>query len=68
MWARNGNSWGLLTFLEKEHFKELESQSLSANKMNREIKNLECSINYDNRGDGQSSRGKRKGRGSNVVS
>jgi hypothetical protein len=66
-----GQKWefmGLLTFLEKEHFKELESQSLYANKMNREVKNLECSINYDNRGDGQSSRGKRKGRGSNVVS
>jgi hypothetical protein len=66
-----GQKWefmALLTFLEKEHFKELESQSLSANKMNREVKNLECSINYDNRGDGQSSRDKRKGRGSNVVS
>jgi hypothetical protein len=66
-----GQKWefmGLLTFLEKERFKELEAQSLSANRMNREVKNLECSINYDNRGDGQSSRGKRKGRGSNVVS
>jgi hypothetical protein len=66
-----GQKWefmGLLTFLEKEHFKELEAQSLSANRKNREVKNLECSINYDNRGDGQSSRGKRKGRGSKVVS
>jgi hypothetical protein len=66
-----GQKWefmGLLTFLEKEHFKELEAQSLSANRKNREVKNLECSINYDNRGDGQSSHGKRKGRGSKVVS
>ena len=52
----------VLTFLEKERFKELEAQSLSASKRNREVKNLKCSINYDNRGEGQSSHGKRKGR------
>ena len=58
----------LLNFLEKERFKELEAQSLFTTKRNREVKNLECSINYDNRGEGQSSCGKHKGRGSNVVS
>ena len=37
--------YGLLTFLEKESLKEI--QSLSASKRNREVKNLESSINYD---------------------
>jgi hypothetical protein len=63
-----GQKWqfmALLTFLEKERLKEI--QSLSASKRNREVKNLESSINYDFRGEGQSSRGKRKGRGSDVV-
>jgi hypothetical protein len=63
-----GQKWqfmALLTFLEKERLKEI--QSLSASKINREVKNLESSINYDFRGEGQSSRGKRKGRGSDVV-
>jgi hypothetical protein len=48
-----GQKWqfmALLTFHEIERFKELEDQSLSASKRNREVKNLECSINYDNRG------------------
>jgi hypothetical protein len=65
-----GHKWqfmALLTFIEKERMKELEAQSPSVSKKNREIKNLENSINYDNRGEGQSSRGKRKGRGSKVV-
>jgi hypothetical protein len=57
----------LLTFLEKERLKELEAQSLSISKRNREIKNLESSINYDNQGEGQSSRGKHKGRGNKEV-
>jgi hypothetical protein len=66
-----GQKWqfmALLTFHEIERFKELENQSLSASKRNKEVKNLECSMNYDNRGEGQSSHGKRKGSGSNVVS
>jgi hypothetical protein len=58
----------LLTFLEKEWFKVLEAQSLSASKRNRDVKKLEGSINYDNQGEEQSSHSKRKGRGSNVVS
>jgi hypothetical protein len=65
-----GHKWqfmALLFFIEKERLKELEAQSPSVSKRNREIKNLESSINYDNRGEGQSSRGKRKGRGSKVV-
>jgi hypothetical protein len=65
-----GHKWqfmALLTFIEKERMKELEAQSPPVRKRNREIKNLESSINYDNRGEGQSSRGKRKGRGSKVV-
>jgi hypothetical protein len=65
-----GHKWqfmALLIFIERERLKELEAQSPSVSKRNREIKNLESSINYDNRGDGQSSRGKRKGRGSKVV-
>ena len=65
-----GHKWqfmALLTFIEKERLKELEAQSPSISKRNREIKNLESSINYDNRGEGQSSHGKRKGRGSKVV-
>jgi hypothetical protein len=41
----------LLTFLEKESLKELEAQSPFV-KGNREIKNLESSINYENRGEG----------------
>jgi hypothetical protein len=57
----------LLTFIEKERLKELEAQSPSVSKRNREIKNLESAINYDNRGEWQSSRGKRKGRGNKVV-
>ena len=64
-----GHKWqymALLTFIEKERLKELETQSPSTSKRNREIKNLESSINYDNR-EGQSSRGKRKGKGSKVV-
>jgi hypothetical protein len=63
-----GQKWqfmALLTFLEKERLKEI--QFLSASKRNREVKNLKSSINYDFRGEGQSSRGKRKGRGSDVV-
>ena len=59
-----GQKWqfmALLTFLEIEQFKELEDQTLSTSKRNKEVKNLECSINYDNRGERQSSRGKRKG-------
>jgi hypothetical protein len=46
-----GHKWqlmALLTFIEKERLKELEVQSLSVSKRNREIKNLESSINYDN--------------------
>ena len=65
-----GHKWqfmALLTFIEKERLKEVEAQSLSVSKRNREIKNLESSINYDNRGEGQSSCGKRKGRGGKVV-
>jgi hypothetical protein len=65
-----GHKWqfmALLTFIEKERMKELEAHSPPVSKRNREIKNLESSINYDNRGEGQSSRGKRKGRGSKVV-
>jgi hypothetical protein len=65
-----GHKWqfmALLIFIERERLKELEAQSLSVSKRNREIKNLESSINYDNRGDGKSSRGKRKGRGSKAV-
>jgi hypothetical protein len=65
-----GQKWqfmALLTFIEKERLKELEAQSLSVSKRNREIKNLESSINYDNRGERQSSHGKHKGRGSKVV-
>jgi hypothetical protein len=65
-----GHKWqfkALLTFIEKERLKELEAQSSSVSKRNREIKNLKSSINYDNQGEGQSSRGKRKGRGSKVV-
>jgi hypothetical protein len=54
-----------LTFLEKERLKE--AQSLSASKKIREVKNLESSINYDIQGEGQSSHGKCKGRGSDVV-
>jgi hypothetical protein len=38
-----------------------------SSKRNREVKNLESSINYDIRGEGQSSRGKCEGRGNNVV-
>jgi hypothetical protein len=65
-----GQKWqfmALLTFIEKERLKELEAQSPSASKRNREIKNLESSINYDNRGEWQSSHGKHKGRGNKVV-
>ena len=65
-----GHKWqfmALLTLIEKERLKELEAQSPSISKRNREIKNLESSINYDIRGEGQSSSGKRKGRGSKVV-
>jgi hypothetical protein len=65
-----GQKWqfmALLTFIEKERLKELEAQSPSISKRNREIKNLESSISYDNRGEGQSSRGKREGRGSKMV-
>lgn len=47
----------MLNFLEKEHNKEeMEAPSHSGTKRNREVKNLECSINYDSR-DGQTSRG-----------
>jgi hypothetical protein len=65
-----GHKWqfmALLTFIEKERLKELETQSPSVSKRNREIKNLKSSINYDNREEGQSSHGKRKGRGTKVV-
>jgi hypothetical protein len=65
-----GHKWqfmALLTFIEKERLKELEDQSPSVSKRNREIKNLESSINYDNRGEGHSSHGKCKGKGSKVV-
>jgi hypothetical protein len=65
-----GQKWqfmALLTFIEKGRLKELEAQSPSISKRNREIKNLESSISYDNRGEGQSSRGKREGRGSKMV-
>jgi hypothetical protein len=65
-----GHKWqfmALLTFLEKERLKKLEAQSPSVSKKNRVVKNLESSINYDNRGEGQSCRGKHKGRGSKVV-
>jgi hypothetical protein len=65
-----GQKWqfmALLTFIEKDRLKELEAQSPSISKKNREIKNLESSISYDNRGEGQSSRGKREGRGSKMV-
>jgi hypothetical protein len=55
-----GNKWqlmALLNFLEKECNKEeMEAPSHSGTKGNREVKNLECSINYDSR-DGQTSRG-----------
>ena len=50
-----GHKWqfmALLIFIEKERLKELEAQSPSVSKRNREIKNLESSINYDNRGEG----------------
>jgi hypothetical protein len=63
-----GQKWqfmALLTFLEKDRLKEV--QSLSASKKKREVKNLESSINYDIRGEGQSSRGKHKGRGTDVI-
>jgi hypothetical protein len=63
-----GQKWqlmALLTFHEKERMKEIQSSSTS--KRNKEVKNLESSINYDFRGEGQSSRGKRKGRGIDVV-
>ena len=64
-----GHKWqfmALLIFIEKERLKELETKSPSVRKKNREIKNLESSINYDNRGEGQSSCDKRKGRGCKV--
>jgi hypothetical protein len=65
-----GYKWqfkALLTFIEKERLKELKAQSPLVSKRNREIKNLKSSINYDNQGEGQSSHGKRKGRGNKVV-
>jgi hypothetical protein len=51
-----GQKWqfmALLTFLEKERLKEI--QSLYASKRNKEVKNLESSINYDFQGEEQSS-------------
>lgn len=48
----------LLTAIEKEHRWE-ELDSLSSSKGYRELKNLECSINYDAKG-ASSSRGKGK--------
>jgi hypothetical protein len=47
-----GHKWqfmALLIFIEMERLKELEAQSPSVSKRNREIKNLKSSINYDNR-------------------
>jgi hypothetical protein len=57
----------LLIFLENERKKEMEAQSQSDKKGNREVKNLEWFMNDDSRG-GQTSHGTQKGRGSNVVS
>jgi len=58
----------LLTFLEEERRnEEVGVLSSGGTKGKREVKNLECSINYDARGS-CSSHGKRKVRGHPVVS
>jgi hypothetical protein len=58
----------LLTFLEEEcHNEEVGALSSGGTKGKREVKNLESSVNYDDRGS-CSSRGKRNARGHPVVS
>jgi hypothetical protein len=58
----------LLTFLEEKcRNGEVGALSSGGTKSNREVKNLESSINYDARGSCSSS-GKRKARGHQIVS
>jgi hypothetical protein len=55
----------LLNFLEDRMEETLDGPSHSVTKGNREIKNLECAINYDGRG-GCASGVDRKRRGNQV--
>jgi hypothetical protein len=67
MWDINCNCWPFLTFLEGERRNNAMVANLSSGtKGKREVRNLECSVNYDARGL-SSSCGNRKGRGSAVV-